>query len=101
MRSPIPILVSLIALILAMSSLYISISSRNEARAAILTEQEIDKRLDYALAKKEEEYVASLYPKVESIYKTMLSTYKTPKEKPKTFKELLAPMLEIITHAGS
>jgi len=96
MRSPIPLLIPLIALMLGVSSLYISISSRKEARAAIITEQEFNKRLDLALAKKEEEYVASLYPKMESIYRGILKPYKTPEKKPKTFKELFAPMIQII-----
>ncbi len=96
MRSPIPILISLVALILGASSLYISISSRNEARATIITEEEINKRIDLALTKKEEEYVASLYPKMESMYKGMLKPYKIPETKPKTFKELFAPMLKIL-----
>jgi len=96
MRSPIPLLISMVALILGASSLYISIASRNEARAAIITEQEFNSRLDLALTKKEAEYVASLYPRMDSMYKGLLKPYKTPEKKPKTFKELFAPMLQII-----
>jgi hypothetical protein len=96
MRSPIPLLISLVALILGASSLFISLSARNDARAAIITEEEIDKRIDLVLTKKEEEYVASLYPRMELMYKGMLKPYKTQETKPTTFKELFAPMFQII-----
>jgi hypothetical protein len=96
MRSPIPLLISLVAVILGASSLFISLYARNDARAAIITEEEINKRIDLALTKKEEEYVASLYPRMESMYKGMLKPYKTPETKPTTFKELFAPMFQII-----
>lgn len=83
--------VSLLAIVLSSASLIVSIYSAKGNQA------EIDRRVELALQKKEQEFVEALFPKLDKMYNGMLKgTYQTPKKKPETLKELLAPMGDIL-----
>ena len=91
MKASLPI--SIFALLLSVVALAIAMSSRTG-----VSEEEIERQVDIALARKEKAYVQSLAPKMDQVYRDMLgSRYAPPEEEPKTFPELLKPAIQIIS----
>jgi len=91
MKASLPI--SILALLLSVFSLIVALIPKS-----VLSEQELRKQTDLALARKEKAYVLKWTPRMERIYEDMLGPRHTPFEKqPETLPELLKPALEIIT----
>ena len=89
---------SIVALILATTSLILTVSRPSPK----ISDAELDRLVDAALARKERIYVAALAPKMDLIYKDMLgSKYTTPAKAPETLGELFVPALQVINAMGA
>lgn len=90
--------ISILALLLACAALFTSLSPKNTQPS----EEELDRLVDAALARKEKMYVQSLAPKLDRFYQDMLGPrYQTPKKPPETLGELLAPAISIVNNLTS
>lgn len=90
--------ISILALVCAIAALVVVLIRP----ATQPSEEEINRMVDMALARKEKAYVQSLAPKMDRIYQDMLGPrYTTPEKTPETLGELFAPAISIVTNLTS
>lgn len=71
----------------------IAVSSRTR-----VSDEEIARQVDLALASKEKAYVQSWAPKFDQVYRDMLGPrYTKPEKEPETFAELFKPAIQIVS----
>lgn len=81
---------SCLALIIATIALGMSLSRRGP-----VSDAEISKLVDEALAKREKEFVAHLRPKFQRVFADMTGEDKAEDWSPQTLEELVAPLVKI------